>query len=110
MEEDGPLLREVYPDLVAELERLLEDEGERNLSILAHDLRIVAECGCGEPHCQSIRTAPHPPGEPYGPGHRNVLLDPDEGMLVLDVLNERIVYVEILFRPPMARRDVTRPQ
>ncbi|RRR98769.1 hypothetical protein EIW28_17550 [Glycomyces terrestris] len=102
-------MREVYPDLVAELERLLEDEGERYLSITVRDLRIVAECECRDDYCQSIRTAPHPPGEPYGAGHQNVLLDPEEGMLVLDVLNERIVYVEILFRPPMARRDVSRP-
>ncbi|WP_227996685.1 hypothetical protein [Glycomyces albidus] len=108
MEDEGPLLREVYPDLVDELARLLEDEGERYLSIAVRDLRIVAECGCADDFCQSVRTAPHPPGEPYGPGHRNVMLDPDEGMLVLDVLNERIVYVEILFRPPMARRDVSR--
>jgi hypothetical protein len=106
MEDEGPLLREVYPDLVAELVRLLEDEGERYLSITVRDLRIVAECGCGDDFCQSLRTAPHPPGEPYGPGHRNVLLDPDEGMLVLDVLDERIVYVEILSRPPMTRRSV----
>ncbi|GAA1677222.1 hypothetical protein GCM10009830_25170 [Glycomyces endophyticus] len=109
MEDEGPLLREVYPDLVEELVRLLEGEGERYLSITVRDLRIVAECGCRDDYCQSVRTAPHPAGQPYGPGHRNVLLDPDEGMLVLDVLDERIVYVEILFRPPMARRDVSRP-
>ncbi|WP_205327847.1 hypothetical protein [Glycomyces sp. YM15] len=103
--EEHPLVREVYPELVAELARLLEAEGERHLAIVAHDLRLVAECGCKDDCCQSIRTAEHPPGTPYGPGHRNVLLDPEEGMLILDVLDERIVYVEILFRAPMARRD-----
>jgi hypothetical protein len=104
MEEAHPLVREVYPELVAELARLLEAEGERTLAIGVQDLRLVADCGCGDDCCQSIRTAEHPPGTPYGPGHRNVLLAPEEGDLILDVVHERIVYVEILDRPPMARR------
>lgn len=98
-------MREVYPELVAELARLLEAEGERHLAICAHDLRLVAPCGCKDDFCQSIRTAEHPEGTPYGPGHRNVILDPEEGMLILDVVDERIVYVEVLNRPPMARKD-----
>jgi hypothetical protein len=103
--EEYPLVREVYPDLVAELARLLEAEGERYLAIAAHDLRLVAPCGCEDDFCQSFRTSEHPPGTPYGPGHRNVLLDPEEGMLILDVVDERIVYVEVLFHPPLVRRD-----
>lgn len=105
MESEGPLLREAYPEFVEELVRLLEAAGERSLAVVARDLRLVAECGCKDEFCQSVRTAPHPPGEPYGAGHRNVMLDPEEGMLVLDVVHERIVYVEILDRPPMIRRD-----
>ncbi|MFG3342267.1 hypothetical protein [Glycomyces sp. NPDC048151] len=106
--EEHPLVREVYPELVAELARLLEDEGERFLAILAHDLRIVAECGCGSDTCQSFHTSgDFPPGTKYGPGHRNVMLDPEEGMLILDVVEERIVYVEVLDRARMVRRDVT---
>jgi hypothetical protein len=103
--EEYPLVREVYPDLVAELARLLEAEGERYLAIVAHDLRLVAPCGCKDDFCQSFRTSEHPPGTPYGPGHRNVMLDPEEGMLILDVVDERIVYVEVLFHPPLVRKD-----
>lgn len=105
MEDAYPLVREVYPDLVGELVRLLEAEGEQRLSMTVRDLRLVAPCSCGEEHCQSIRTSEHPEGAPYGPGHRNVPLDPEEGMLVLDVVDERIVYVEVLDRPAMARRE-----
>lgn len=105
MEDEHPLVRAVYPELVDELTRLLEASGERSLAIDARDLRLVAECGCGDDYCQSIRTAEHPPGTPYGPGHRNVVLATDEGDLILDVVHERIVYVEILDRPAMARRD-----
>ena len=96
-------MREVYPELVAELFRLLEAEGERWLAVAVRDLRLVAECGCEDGFCQSIRTAEHPPGTPYGPAHRRVMLAPEVGDLVLDVVDERIVYVEVLYRPPMVR-------
>lgn len=94
-----PLVRDVYPGLLRELVALLEAEGERALAVCAHDLRLFAECGCGDDFCQSFRTAPHTPGVPYGPGHRNVCLLPERGDLVLDVVGERIVYVEVLDRP-----------
>jgi len=104
MEQDHPLMREVFPELIAELTALLEDEGERELAICAWDLRLIDECGCGDDFCQSVRTADRPRGKPYGPGHRCVLLSPSEGMLLLDVVDGRIMYVEILDRPPMQRR------
>ncbi|MEV0666490.1 hypothetical protein ACIBI3_20635 [Actinomadura luteofluorescens] len=102
--EQNPLIRDVFPDLIAELTALLEAEGERELAICVWDLRLVDECGCGEDSCQSIRTADHPQGRPYGPGHRCVPLSPSKGMLVLDVVDSRIMYIEILDRPPMHRR------
>jgi hypothetical protein len=104
MEQDHPLVREVFPELVAELITLLEDEGERDLAICAWDLRLVEECGCGDDFCQSLRTAPHPQGQPYGAGHRCVPLSPAQGLLCLDVVDDRIVYVEVVDRPPMPRR------
>ncbi|MFF5444760.1 hypothetical protein [Streptomyces sp. NPDC012888] len=97
---EPPLLREVLPELTAELMALLEEEGERDLAVVAHDLRIVAPCGCGDGSCQSVYTHPHPPGTPYGPGHRTVALLPRQGMLNVDVVHGRIVYVEVLDRPP----------
>ncbi|WP_327262371.1 hypothetical protein OG444_13270 [Streptomyces sp. NBC_01232] len=97
----APLVRDVLPVLAAELVRLLEEEGERELAICAHDLRIVADCGCGDDFCQSFRTEPHPPGTPFGPGHRNVPLLPDRGYLILDVVHGRIMFVEVLDRPEL---------
>ncbi|MFE2245850.1 hypothetical protein [Streptomyces lavendulae] len=99
MEQKAPLVREVLPALTAELVRLLEEEGERDLAVCAHDLRLVAVCGCGDAFCQSIRTGTHVPGTPYGPGLRSVHLLPERGMLNLDVLHGRIEYVEVLDRP-----------
>lgn len=104
VDQDRPLLRLVFPDLVAELTALLEAEGERELAICAWDLRFFDECGCQDDFCQSIRTADHPQGQPYGDGHRCVPLLPPTGMLNLDVVHGRIMYVEILNRPPLLRR------
>ncbi|MFJ6049253.1 hypothetical protein [Streptomyces sp. NPDC092307] len=96
----APLVRDVLPVLTAELVRLLEEEGERELAICAHDLRIVADCGCGDDFCQSFHTEPRPHG-PYGPGHRNVCLVVDRGYLILDVVHGRIMFVEVLDRPEL---------
>ncbi|WP_329118896.1 hypothetical protein [Streptomyces sp. NBC_01465] len=103
MEPEQPLVRDVYPDLIAELVVALEEEGERDLSIVVRDVRLVGECGCGDDFCQSIRTSDHPQGQPYGPGHRCVPLLPSNGMLILDVVDGRIMYIEILDRAPMER-------
>lgn len=105
MEQEHPLVRDVFPDLVAELITLLETEGESELAICAWDLRLVDECGCGDDFCQSFATAAHPEGQPYGAGHRCVPLLPARGMLCLDVLDGRIMYVEILDRPRVRRRS-----
>lgn len=105
---DAPLVRDVFPGLSAELARLLEQEGEHDLAVCAHDLRMVCGCGCGDDSCQSFYTAPHEAGVPFGPGHRNVCLFPGSGYLILDVVHGRIVYVEILDRPPL-RRASPRP-
>jgi hypothetical protein len=61
------VVREVFPELVTELVRLLEEEGERELAICAWDLRLVAECGCGDSFCQSFRSKTTPRACPMGP-------------------------------------------
>ncbi|MBM9505456.1 hypothetical protein [Actinacidiphila acididurans] len=101
MEQDDALVRDVFPDLIDELVSLLEVEGENELAICVRDVRLVAMCDCGDDFCQSIHTAVHPEGQPYGEGHRCVPLLPSKGMLVLDVVYGRIMYIEVLHRPPM---------
>ncbi|MFE7563905.1 hypothetical protein [Kitasatospora sp. NPDC057500] len=108
MEEKHPFVRDIFPDLVAELSALLADEGEHDLAVRVRDIRLVGECDCGDDFCQSLRTAHHPPGEPFGEGRRCVELSPSTGMLLLDVVDERIMYVEVLDRPPMPRRAAER--
>jgi hypothetical protein len=98
--DEGALLREIYPELAAELVSLLDEEGEPDLAISARDLRIFARCGCGDGFCQSFYTAP-PPNGSYGPGHRCLPLFTAQGMTVLDVVGGQIMYVELIDHPPL---------
>src|ERR1043165_9893092 len=101
MPPDRPLLREVFPEFSAELISLLEEEEERELAICAWDLRLFGECECTDDFCQSFQTADHPQGQPYGDGHRCVPLTSKEGMVCIDFVEGRIVYVEVLVRKPL---------
>jgi hypothetical protein len=104
VEQDHPLVREVFPDLIAELATLLAESGEAGLAAGVRDVRLIGECDCGDTFCQSIRTAEHPQGQPFGAGHRCVPLLSPEGVLALDVVGDRIMYIEIIDRPRMHRR------
>ncbi len=95
------LLRTTRPVFAAELAAALDAHGEVGLKDQVERLRIVEMCSCGDDFCQSCYTAPKAPG-PYGEGHRNVCLDaPWPGYLILDVVNDEIVYVEVLHRSPL---------
>lgn len=93
-----PLLHEGFPDLVRELEHLLRAENEHFLANSVEFLRIYGPCGCSDVTCGSFYTGPKPDGA-FGPGHRTVLLDPTEGMVILDVVDDVIRYVELIDRP-----------
>ncbi|MGW1092572.1 hypothetical protein ACWD4L_41685 [Streptomyces sp. NPDC002596] len=107
MDSEPPLVREVFPDLADESVALLEDDEERHLAICACDLRLFAECRCTDDFFQSSSTGPRRKREPYGEGHRAVMLSPPEGMLLLDAVHARARYVEVLRRSPMRDRRRT---
>ncbi len=89
---------EVFPDLTAELTKLLLDSEESALAPQVPHLKLVDRCRCGDSFCATFYTE-KPPSGSYGPKHRNVVLDPDEGMIVLDVVEQKIMCVEVLHRP-----------
>jgi hypothetical protein len=95
--EKSTRLCEMLPLLSQELEQLLKNAGEGNLASQVSGLRILDRCRCGDDFCASFYTQPKPDGA-YGPGHRNVLLEPAKGMLILDVVDDVIAQVEILHR------------
>ncbi len=90
-------LRDVVPELAAELRTLLFEIGEPSLAAQVDELVIVERCRCGDDFCSSFYTAPRPRG-PYGAGHYTVALSPHTGMLQLDILDNQIISVEVLFR------------
>ena len=97
-EEPKPLLRERLPHLARELEQCLNAEGEHFLAGSVRTLLIYSACECSDITCGSFYTGPRPDGA-FGPDHRNVLLDPTKGMMILDVVDDAIRYVELIDRP-----------
>lgn len=91
-------LGRVLPELTTEIVRLLRAEGELTLARKFAFQPFHGWCPCGDDFCQSFYTQPPPEG-PYGPGHRTVCLEPDTGMINIDVVGDDIRYVEILYRP-----------
>jgi hypothetical protein len=49
------------------------------------------------------RNTPRPEGG-YGPTHRNVEIDAEKGMLILDLVDEQIIMVEVLNRDEVRDR------
>jgi hypothetical protein len=91
------LLREVLPSVARELEQLLKNEGELELAAQVPELLIVERCRCGDDFCASFYTQPKPK-DGYPPGYRSVEVEPAEGMIIVDVVADKIAHVEILYR------------
>ena len=92
----------VFPELSAELHQLLIERGESELTSQVQELKVVERCRCGDDFCGMFYVLPKPGGA-YGPGHRNVALTPKEGMLILDVVSNKIAAVEVLYRDEIRR-------
>ena len=90
-------LAEVLPEFAGELRQLLEEKGESELAAQVPGLMILDRCRCGHDMCATFYTQPKPKGN-FGPSHRNAVLTPEEGMLILDVVSGEIACVEVLDR------------
>jgi hypothetical protein len=97
------LLQDTLPDLVDELTALLRSQNERDLAEQVPLLRLVDWCRCGDDFCATLYTAPKPKGA-YGPNHESISLNPSSGHLVLDLVDRKIVCIEILFRENLRSR------
>jgi hypothetical protein len=96
-------LVDMFPDLSSELQRLLSLEGESDLAAQVAGLTVVERCRCGDDFCGKFYALPKPRGA-YGPSHRSVALEPNEGMMIVDVVGDRIAAVEVLYRDEVRRR------
>jgi len=101
--EKRPLLADTLPSFATELRQLLTEQGEPELAAQVPGLMIFDRCRCGDDFCTTFYTQPKPAGA-YGPGHRNVALKPEEGMLILDVVEGTITCVEVLYRDEMRKK------
>ena len=90
------------PDLAGEMTRLLAQVGRSELAEQVKQLRIVERCRCGDAFCATFYTTP-PPAGGWGAGHENVVLDAQDGDIVLDVVHGKIVCVEILNRDQLRK-------
>lgn len=104
MADAAPNLQAQWPVLGMQLRHTLREAGEGDLADQVTELQVIARCDCGDGFCQSFYTEP-PPEEayPYPDRARNLcFVDPGwDGMLILDVVNERIHFVEVLNRPTL---------
>ena len=95
-----PLLKDYWPELVAELEEALRIEGEERLAATVGALRVNALCGCAQYDCQSFYTTPARGPWPDLGTYKSIPLDTSDAMVVLDVVDDTIMFVELLRQPP----------
>lgn len=95
--EEAKLLAGMLPELARELQDLLSEQDEPELAAQVSGLKVVDRCRCSDDFCGTFYVFPKPHGA-YGPGHRNVSLEPNTGMMILDVVGDKIAAVEVLYR------------
>ena len=91
------LVRDILPEMIAELESGLKEYERPELAGTVANLVMVDRCRCGDYFCGTFYTAPKPSGA-WGIGHETIPLDCDNGYLNIDVLNGDIVSIEVLYR------------
>lgn len=100
---DRRLLWEVAPEFAAELKIGLASDGLSTLAGQVETLRIWARCRCDDRFCSSFYTGPPPNGAWSDLGeHANVMPSVAMGMVILDVVDDTIRFVEVLDRPKLA--------
>jgi hypothetical protein len=92
------MLVEGMPVFAAELAAGLHGEGEPELAEQLASLRYVGRCRCTEDHCSGFYVEPLPI-RPRGRGLYNVLLRSVPGLVILDVVDGDIRFIEVLDRP-----------
>jgi hypothetical protein len=97
------LLIELFPEFAAELEQLLVEQGESELARQVSTLPLIERCRCEDDFCGKFYASPKPK-DAYVPSHRNVSLEPKQGILIIDVVAERIAAVEVLYRDAIRQK------
>jgi hypothetical protein len=99
----APLLSVAMPEFARELETLVRAQVKPELAAQIPTLRIVDRCRCGDDFCATFYTETRP-NPSYGPGHSNVELTAEKGMIILDVVSGRIASIEVLYRDEIRKQ------
>lgn len=92
------VLSDFLPDFACELEYLLLKENKPELACQVENMQLdVARCVCGEDFCAMICRGLRPP-KGWGAGQTTMVLAPEKGNILLDVIDGDIVAVEVFFR------------
>jgi len=97
----------VLPELAAELTILLEASNQHGLAGQVSGLVICDRCRCGDSFCASFYTQPKTHGAYVG-DYYTIEVEPEEGMILLDVLNTKIAHVEVLYRDEIRKTLLSR--
>lgn len=98
-----PLLKEALPELASELYDLLIKKNEIELAQQIDSLRIIELCSCDEEFCSTFYTLPKP-DDRWDGDLLSIELERKNGIIVLDVVDNKIAQVEILFRDDIKRK------
>jgi hypothetical protein len=100
---DSPRLETVLPEFAAELEELLRTSKEPELATQISKLCIARRCSCEDDFCATFYTQFDPAVHPRMNAHC-LELDPEEGMIILDVIVDQIAGIEVLYRDDVRAR------
>jgi hypothetical protein len=105
MEFEPAELSEIAPDFAAIVKAALDEQGDEHLAQQLSALNVVAMCGCGDEFCGSFYTTAPPEGA-WPPSSDTVLVEGETPgmMVVLDVVDGEIAYVEVIDEPELRRR------
>jgi hypothetical protein len=100
----GPRLVEILPQFASEIERALAQDDRVDLAEQVQTLRVMNLCGCDDAFCSSFYVGPGPRfGKWKDEGdYQNILVDVRAGMVILDVVDRIIRYVEVIDRPEVS--------
>lgn len=88
----------VIPVFAAECKQLLLEQNKVDLANQIESLNIVKRCSCTDDFCASFSTHAQSRASFGGSDRYTLDLNPEKGMILMDIADGKIIYVEVLYR------------
>ncbi len=88
---------ELFGDFFPELATMIRAAGHVHLIEELRRAPVVSRCNCGDADCAHFYTSARPRARDRS--HENIMLPSQSGMVILDVVEGKVVAVEVLERP-----------